>query len=61
MWVIRTGIHKKVVEIANKEDPDQAALFIWDFFFGWQLLFEILKKVLQFVRSDKTALLYYYI
>ena len=25
MWVIRAGIHKKLVRIANREDPDQTA------------------------------------
>ena len=25
IWVIRDGIHKMLVRIANREDPDQAA------------------------------------
>ena len=25
MWVIRAGIHKMLVRIANREDPDQTA------------------------------------
>ena len=54
MWVTRTGINKKYVRIANREDPDQtasseavwsgSALFVKTFF-GRQLVLEILEHL----------------
>ena len=48
MFVFRTGIHKMVVRIANREDPDQtasdcsgSALFV-EAIFGGHLVFQIL-------------------
>ena len=45
MLVIRTGFHKMLVRIANRQDPDQTAS-VWDCVvclgvFGRQLVFKI--------------------
>ena len=54
MWVIRAGIHKILVRIANREDPDQtasyeavlsgSALFV-QALFDWQIEFGILEHL----------------
>ena len=42
MLVIRAGIHKMLVRIVNREDPDQTA-FLCLCLFGRQLVFRILE------------------
>ena len=44
MWGIRAGIHKMLVKIANREDPDQTGGAVWSGsalfvkgLYGWQL------------------------
>ena len=51
MLVLRAGIHKMLVRIANREDPDQTAeqsdlgLPCLSRHFGRKILFEILEKI----------------
>ena len=52
LWVIRTGSHRMLVRIVNREDPDQTASSeaVWSgstlfsMAFGWQLMFKILER-----------------
>ena len=63
MLVFRAGIHKMLVRIANREDPDQTAsasseavwsrstLFVYSFF-GRQLVFKILEHLPHLQKSQ---------
>ena len=55
MLVIRTGIHKMLVEIANREDPNQTAHFLLGLKFSFHLH---LPEVAVTVTANSTLELY---